>query len=233
MHENYPITTYINKVFLLKKIAFVLRNVTVFYKFSMIDIIYLMVNDTENFLSKRPQRLCHMCGRCCRVVTTSVPYNELVKLAESGDEGAKDFLSIFVPYESVSAARCVDSEVVDNIINLQKQDGNYREDITFYYCKYLQDNNLCSRYETRLTLCKHCPSSPWVIVPPGCGFEGWLFWQREEIKQKIRRSKEELLELKLLKKRMSNPETLEKIAKVEQKINRNINMYSKYGSLDW
>lgn len=80
-------------------------------------------------------------------------------------------------------------------------DGNYNEEeITFYGCKYLQPDNLCSRYDTRLTLCKHCPSSPWSIVPPGCGFEGWLFWQREELKQKIRRSKEELIELQLLKK---------------------------------
>ena len=84
-----------------------------------------------------------------------------------------------------------------------------------------------------MTLCKHCPSSPWVIVPPGCGFEGWLFWQREEIKQKVRRYKEELLELALLRKKTKDTETVNKILAVEQKIKKNIDMYKKYGSENW
>lgn len=188
----------------------------------------------ENYLDKRPQSLCHMCGKCCRVVTTSTPYKTLKKMAEENDKGAIDFLSIFVPYESIEAARQADSEVVDNIINRLSEDGNYIEDeTTFYCCKYLQDDNLCSNYENRPVLCRHCPSSPWSIVPPGCGFEGWLFWKREEEKEKIRRAKEELLELKLLKKRKNSPETLQKIEAVEQKILRNIDMYKKYGSENW
>lgn len=155
-------------------------------------------------------------------------------MAEENDKGAIDFLSIFVPYESIEAARQADSEVVDNIINRLSEDGNYiEEETTFYCCKYLQDDNLCSNYENRPVLCRHCPSSSWSIVPPGCGFEGWLFWKREEEKEKIRRAKEELLELKLLKKRKNSPETLQKIEAVEQKILRNIDMYKKYGSENW
>lgn len=193
-----------------------------------------MGNYEENYLAKRPQYLCNMCGKCCRVVTTSIPYKGLLEMSAKGDKGAKDFLSLFVPYESIEAARKVDAEVVDNIINRLIDDGNYREDeITFYGCKYLQDNNLCSRYENRLDLCRHCPSSPWSIVPPGCGFEGWLFWQREEIKQKIRRSKEELLELNLLRMRTKDEETLKRILSVEHKITKNIEAYKKYGSENW
>lgn len=188
----------------------------------------------ENFLAKRPQHLCHMCGKCCRVVSTPIPYDELKKMAENGDSGAVDFLSLFVPYKSIEEARKVDASIVDNIINHKIEDGIYNEgDTTFYYCKYLQDNNLCSRYESRLTLCKHCPSSPWVVVPPGCGFEGWLFWQREEIKQKVRRYKEELLELELLRKKTKETDTVNKILAVEQKIKKNIDMYKKYGSENW
>lgn len=188
----------------------------------------------ENYLAKRPQYLCHMCGKCCRVVTTSIPYSQLLKMSKSGDKAANDFLSLFVPYDSVEAARKVDETVVDNIIHHLKIDGKFNEnEITFYFCKYLGDDNLCSRYETRLDLCKHCPSTPWSIVPPGCGFEGWLFWQREEVKQKIRLAKEELLELKLLKLRTKDEETLNKITLVEQKIQRNIDMYKKFGSENW
>lgn len=188
----------------------------------------------ENYLAKRPQHLCHMCGKCCRVVTTSLSYAELKQMEEDGDKGAVDFLSLFVPYDSIESARNVDAGVVDNIINRLKSDGSFDEkEITFYGCKYLQDNNLCSRYETRLDLCKHCPSTPWSIVPPGCGFEGWLFWQREEIKQKIRKSKEELLELKLLRMRTKDENTLQKINIVEHKIQRGIDFYKKYGSENW
>lgn len=188
----------------------------------------------ENYLAKRPQHLCHMCGKCCRVVTTSLSYAELKQMEQDGDKGAVDFLSLFVPYDSIESARNVDAGVVDNIINRLKSDGSFDEKkITFYGCKYLQDNNLCSRYETRLDLCKHCPSTPWSIVPPGCGFEGWLFWQREEIKQKIRKSKEELLELKLLRMRTKDENTLQKIDIVEHKIQRGIDFYKKYGSENW
>ena len=188
----------------------------------------------ENYLAKRPQHLCHMCGKCCRVVTTSLSYAELKQMEQDGDKGAVDFLSLFVPYDSIESARNVDAGVVDNIINRLKSDGSFDEkEITFYGCKYLQDNNLCSRYETRLDLCKHCPSTPWSLVPPGCGFEGWLFWQREEIKQKIRKSKEELLELKLLRMRTKDENTLQKINIVEHKIQRGIDFYKKYGSENW
>lgn len=188
----------------------------------------------ENYLAKRPQHLCHMCGKCCRVVTTSLSYAELKQMEQDGDKGAVDFLSLFVPYDSIESARNVDAGVVDNIINRLKSDGSFDEkEITFYGCKYLQDNNLCSRYETRLNLCKHCPSTPWSIVPPGCGFEGWLFWQREEVKQKIRKSKEELLELKLLRMRTKDENTLQKINIVEHKIQRGIDFYKKYGSENW
>ena len=190
-----------------------------------------MDNYEKNYLSKRPQELCRMCGKCCRVVTTTTPYKEL---KASKEQGAIDFLSIFEPYPSIEAAREVDAGIVDNIIEGLKEDGNYDEkNMTFYHCKYLQDDNLCGRYEDRLTLCKHFPSTPWAIVPPGCGYEGWLFLKREEIKQKIRKVKEELIELQLLKTKVKDEATLEKIKAVEEKMHNSINIYKKYGSEDW
>ena len=188
----------------------------------------------DNYLSKRPQELCNMCGRCCRVVTTSKSYEELKELQAQNDEGACEFLKIFEPYPSIEAARKVDEELVDNVINLLKEDGNYDENkLTFYGCKYLQENNLCSIYEERPVLCRHCPSTPWSIVPPGCGFEGWLFLQRENAKQKVRKAKEDLLELQLLKQKKTDDDFLKKVAAVEHKIQNTIELYKKYGSYDW
>ena len=188
----------------------------------------------ETYLARRPQELCHMCGRCCRVVTTQKPYKDLKRLAELGDAMACEFLKIFEPYPSIEAARKVDRELVDNIIERLSLDGNFNEeDTTFYRCKYLLEDNLCSIYEERPVLCRHCPSTPWSIVPPGCGFEGCLFLERERAKEKIRRSKEELRELKLLKKRKVDEAILKRIEAVEHKINTSIELYKKYGSYDW
>jgi len=189
----------------------------------------------ENYLKKRPQSLCKMCGKCCRVVTnTKHSYSEIKRLSLEGNEFAKDFLKIFEPYPSIEAARAVDAGIVDNIITRLKDDNNYHEEkMTFYKCKYLLPNNMCSIYEERPTLCIHCPSSGWVITPPGCGFESWLFLQREEDKQKVRHAKEEYLELQLLKKKTKDNEVLEKIDSVEKKIMHTVELYKAYGSENW
>ncbi len=193
----------------------------------------IMGSYEENYLKKRPQSLCHMCGRCCRVVTTATPYHELKRLQAEGDEGAVDFLKIFEPYTSIEAAREVDKAVVDNILSGMADCGQDTNNVTFYHCKYLLDNNMCSIYEERPILCRRCPSTPWVIVPPGCGFEGWLYLMREKDKKKIRKSKEDLLELELLKTKMKDPEDLKKIEAVKNKIYNNIEKFKKYGSENW
>lgn len=198
-------------------------------------IIYIMGSYEENYLKKRPQSLCKMCGRCCRVITnTKYTYDDIKKLAKEDNDFAKDFLKIFEPYPSIEAARQVDASTVDNIIEHLKSDGNLdEENLTFYKCKYLLDNNMCSIYEERPTLCIHCPSSAWVVVPPGCGFEGWLFLQREEDRRKVRRAKEDLLEMQLLKKKTKDENLLVKIEAVEKKLQHTIELFKNYGSADW
>lgn len=189
----------------------------------------------ENYLKKRPQSLCKMCGKCCRVVTnTKYTYSEIKQMAKEDNDFAKDFLKIFEPYPSIDAAKSVDAGTVENIIEHLKMDEKFNEkELTFYKCKYLLENNMCSIYEERPTLCIHCPSSGWVVVPPGCGFEGWLFLKREEDRQKVRRAKEELLELKLLKKKTKDEKLLFKIESVEKKLLNTIDLFKNYGSADW
>ena len=192
-----------------------------------------MDNYEKNYLSQRPE-MCIRCGLCCRVATTTTPYKKLHERKEEGDAGAIDYLIVFETSESIEASSQVSAPTVDNIINSLKEDGNYKEeDMTFYKCKYLDDDNLCTRYDTRLALCKHFPASPWAIVPPGCGYEGWLFMKREEAKQKIRKIKEELLELQLLKNKAVSPDIQLKIASVEKKMLANIELYKKHGSENW
>ena len=98
-----------------------------------------MIETEEQFLERRPQRLCLMCGKCCRVVTASIPYDEMVKRAKEGDKEALEFLELFEPFESIEAAKAVDKEIVENIPDYENR--------TFYTCRFLK-GNLCSRYET-------------------------------------------------------------------------------------
>ena len=55
----------------------------------------------------------------------------------------------------------------------------------------------------------------------------------QETKQKIRKVKEDLLEMQLLKMKTTNPETLLKIFAVEKKMHDSIEMHKKHGSDNW
>ena len=97
-------------------------------------------------------------------------------------------------------ARKADFVLVNNIIDWLKSEQKYDENtLTFYKCKYLLDNNMCSIYEERPSLCVWNLLNGWGFIPSGCGFESWMFMRREEDMQKIRHAKEELLDLKVMK----------------------------------
>ncbi len=193
-----------------------------------------MDSQEDIFIKSRPQSLCLMCGKCCKVSTTTIPYEQLKTLAESGDKGAIDFLDIFEPYKTIDAAKKVDEKTVNSILDLIKTyDATDETTLTFYKCKHLLDNNLCGIYNERKDLCNRFPSSIWAIIPAGCGFEGFLFQKREELKQSIRKQKENLLTLDLLFEESENEEQKEKIEQLKEKIEKTIESYAKYGSKNW
>ena len=185
-----------------------------------------MKEQNDFFWERRPQSLCKMCGKCCRIATTSTPYSELLKLAEEGHEGAINFLEIFEPYPSVEDAMLVDKTLVENI--------GYDENTTFYHCRYIQKNNLCGRYDIRKELCRHFPSSAFAIVPPNCGFKDWLKQEQEKIVQKVKDAKiERLAYQKELLKPTCTPEKQELLKKLITKLDAYIENYAKYGSHEW
>lgn len=190
------------------------------------------------FLEPRPPELCKMCGKCCRCVTAPIPYKELKKLAEENHEGAIDFLDIFEPYESFDSISEIDKPTVLNIIeSIEKKslpdEKNTVDTITFYKCKHIMDNNLCAIYQNRKNLCDVFPSSPWSVVPPGCGFENWLFEQREKVKQKIIKQKENLEIAKNLLNEATSEYQVERTKQTIANISKTIKAYEKYGAADW
>lgn len=180
----------------------------------------------KSFLERRPQRLCLMCGKCCRLATASVSYEELIQKAQEGDRSAIEFLDTFEPYASLEDALKADEATVKNIPDWENR--------TFYHCKHIKpDSNLCPKYEERFEVCRTFPTSPWAITPPGCGFEGWLFSEREAHKKKIRQLKEEKIYYQAkLKTDISKKEKIlyEKLIK---QIDARVALYDKYGANDW
>ena len=174
-----------------------------------------------------------MCGKCCRLATTYVPYSDLLKMAQENDEGAKEFLRVFEPYLSIQAAKDAHPEIVENILGTLRNSDSDINQTTFYKCKYIQDNNLCGIYENRPELCERFPTSPWSVVPPGCGYEGYMFQCREEIKQDIRKHKETLLEFEAELKTEQSQERKLKLESAIEKIKSIISHYVKYGSENW
>ena len=159
--------------------------------------------------------------------------DELLNLAAKGDIFVKEFLKIFIPYDSIDAARQIDWKTVDNILLRMKNSRDFNEGVTFYHCKYLLDDNSCKNC-TSETISKNFFGSPFAVIPPECcAFAGWLFLKREEEKQRIRKAKEELIDLAVLKTKIKNKETLERIESVEKKLNKTIDLYKKYGAEDW
>jgi len=179
----------------------------------------------KSFFERRPQRLCLMCGRCCRVATASVSYDELLRLSKEGDRSSIEFLETFEPYPTVEDAMAVDKELVMNIPDYKNR--------TFYHCRFIKEDNLCPKYLERYDVCKEFPSSPWAIHPPGCGFRGWLFQEREAHKKKIRQLKEEAVYYKAKLKTNITKKEKQLYEKLIEKIDERVSLYDKYGSKDW
>lgn len=72
----------------------------------------------------------------------------------------------------------------------------------------------------------------WEKVPESCELEGWLFLQKEAIKQKVRKQKEKLLILEIKLKQASSKE-VKQIKKDIKQAEKIIKTYSKYGSENW
>ncbi len=131
--------------------------------------------------------MCHKCGKCCRSATTYNSHSKLLELVAQGDKEAIDFLEIFEPYASVEDARQVEPEQVEQVMKvIESREDMDETDVTFYHCRYVSPEGLCTIYERRPRCCREAPGHGWAVMPPGCGFEGWQFEQREKQKRMIR-----------------------------------------------
>lgn len=191
-------------------------------------------NEPVSYLPEFPQHLCNMCGKCCLAITTPYPHDEIVKLAQEGQEEAKVFVEIFKRYDSIDDARARVPDHVENILNMLRQNPSFDESkVTFYYCPHLTEDNKCSIHKTRPDCCRRAPRNGWSLFPPDCGFKGWQFQQRERIKSSVRHLKEYMLELDLLEPDFFMEERNMTALQMKEMIAKKIKPWEKYGGHFW
>jgi Fe-S-cluster containining protein len=194
-----------------------------------------IVNEVGSNTEELPD-LCHKCGRCCKSATTYTSYSDLMKRVEEGDEEASEFLRVFEPYDSLEDARkAVPGQVTRVLEEIEQRDDMSVEDTTFYHCRYVTPEGICGIYDTRPRCCRDAPVHGWSMMPPGCGFEGWQFQQREQHKQSIRNLKTSFHTLEQLspdgKTHPLKPE--ESLDDLKARIDEKINAWAQYGSETW
>ena len=131
------------------------------------DISKEIYRKWQEILKFREKFECKGCATCCNLACSEFSPEELKKRAQNGDNFAKQFTSIFVPYTSKEEARKIYPEYIELLD--ETKDG----DVYFYHCPKLTDCKRCSDYENRPDICKHFPDNPLCILPKSCGFYEW------------------------------------------------------------
>lgn len=147
------------------------------FRFWQENCINKLENEISQSINKKIQEInklrekytCNKCAACCKLASSEYSYEELKERAKNGDIFSQQFVSIFVPYKNKEEARQFYPEF---FALLEKKYPN-DNDIYFYYCPKLGENNLCTDYENRPNICREFPNNPLVIFPKDCGYRKW------------------------------------------------------------
>lgn len=131
------------------------------------DISKEIYRKWQEVLALRENYECKGCATCCNLACSEYSYDELKKRAENGDNFAKQFVSIFVPYEKREDAEKIYPEY------LKLLSENVKGEVYFYHCPKLNECKRCSDYENRPKICRDFPDNPLDILPETCGFYEW------------------------------------------------------------
>lgn len=111
---------------------------------------------------------CRMCGSCCKLASSEFSFEQLQERAKNGDKFSKDFVSIFIPYESIEEAE----KLYPDYVGLLKEHFKENE-LHFYHCPKITEEGLCGDYEKRPDICRDFPSNPLVAFPLKCSYNAW------------------------------------------------------------
>lgn len=179
------------------------------------------------------KKICKKCGKCCRLISSLKSYDELCTDAKNGDNIAVNFLKLFLPYDSLADAIRVDSNLVDALIEMNKCAYGEKTQTYFYHCRYINDENECKVYNMRPKLCRQYPKNEFIPVADDCSYCGYSFAMREKVKAKVRKAKEELLDIKIVRQTATDRSVVERLNKLEKKAQQIIDSYKAFGSQNW
>lgn len=158
--------------------------------------------------------LCNHCCFCCKLIPVVDG-----KIVRDGVVDVFDGLKRI----SRSTAREISAEYTEKVLQIYPK-------AEFYTCTYLYDGYICINQETP-EACTNFPSQPFALISEDCGYCGKIFLQNEEIKQKVRRYKEEIVYYEAMMK--SDPKNKSGYEKIIVSLSKFIKKYSVFGSEDW
>lgn len=126
---------------------------------------------------------CSGCGVCCKFAVSEFSPEELALKAQNGDNFAEQFISTFVPYESLETVKKIYPEYVEFLQT--SADGKFY----FYHCPKVTKDNKCPDYENRPQICKDFPDNPIAFLPVTCTFTPWKL-KSESVCLKLNAEKE-------------------------------------------
>lgn len=140
------------------------------------DVLHMINNETINDISRKWMQIveyrnnfkCTGCATCCKLACSEFSYEELKQKSKNGDNFAKQFVSIFIPYENENEAKIIYPEYFELLAD--RLDG---EKVYFYHCPKLTNDNRCSDYENRPGICRDFPDNPLSLLPEACGYSKW------------------------------------------------------------
>lgn len=141
-----------------------------------------------------PKNACDRSGECCRGAAQASPWNTILVDAAQGNQTARDFLSQYIPYPNLEAAKASAPHGVEASLAIATQRGNTPDELVFYHCRYLKGQSECQIYEDRPLLCRDFPESPFGAIPKCCGYHPVA----QESLCKIEALRQELEDLKKL-----------------------------------
>lgn len=109
---------------------------------------------------------------------------------------------------------------------------DFLKNIPERFCNKCMKCEQCGRCGSSYNAFGKFIKSPWQELPEGCGYEGWLFQKREELKKHVRKYKEERLSLQVMLLDSDLVES-QKIKEKIEEIEKVINLFEKYGSKIW
>lgn len=131
------------------------------------DISHEIFDKWMEIIDYRNKFECKGCATCCNLACSEYSPEELKIRAEKGDKFARQFMSIFIPYETRDEAQRIYPDYIKML------DENIEGDVYFYHCPKLTSDKKCSDYCNRPEICRVFPDNPLDMLPESCGFYEW------------------------------------------------------------